>query len=392
MPNYTLEDVAKALCAKLMADYVVAVGHGAFKETFCICDNHGSTKALKILKPGCSAERTEREIEAMTRCSHPNVAPLEKLAEFEFLGSDVDTSDPSDENWWIPITENLAKLATELQPSALCSPAVVPRAFPNDYYDLLTKITKRLSARLKDSNQAVVQTAVASFSDLAVQGRALTIASILSRSPSERLFIVLVGNTEPRRELADPEELKGAMRLINALAEAGLMVTVGFSSSEMILWKAAGAQSCATGKFFNLRRFTITRFAEPGGGGGQIPYWFEESLLAFLRQSDLLRVRQRELLSSSSKANPFGDQILPAIPSKTPWLGLGWRQFLHWFADAEHRLENALASAEDLVSQADENWAAIEESRPRIFMEERANDGTWIRQWRRALEEFPYFE
>ncbi len=114
--------------------------------------------------------------------------------------------------------------------------------------------------------------------------------------------------------------------------------------------------------------------------------------MAFLRQSDLLRVRQRELLSSSSKANPFSEQILAAIPGKTPWLGLGWRQFLHWFADAEYRLENALASAEDLVSQADENWAAIEESRPRIFMEERANDGTWIRQWRRALEEFPYFE
>src|SRR5258708_26429544 len=87
MPNYTLEDVAKALCAELTADYVGAVGHGAFKETFCISDNHGSTKTLKILKPGCSAERTDREIEAMTRCSHPNVAPLEKLAEFEFLGS-----------------------------------------------------------------------------------------------------------------------------------------------------------------------------------------------------------------------------------------------------------------------------------------------------------------
>jgi hypothetical protein len=182
------------------------------------------------------------------------------------------------------------------------------------------------------------------------------------------------------------------MRLINALTEAGLIVTVGFCSSEMILWKAAGAHSCATGKFFNLRRFTITRWAEPGGGGGQIPYWFEESLLAFLRQSDLLRVQQRGLLSSSSRANPFGEQILAAIPNKMPWLGLGWRQFLHWFGDVEYRLENALTTAEDLVSHADENWATIESSKPRIFMEERPNDGTWIRQWLRALEEFPYFE
>ena len=145
-------------------------------------------------------------------------------------------------------------------------------------------------------------------------------------------------------------------------------------------------------EFFNLRRFTITRWLEPAGGGGQIPYWFEESLMAFLRQSDLLRVQQRQLLSSSSKANAFGEQILSAIPSKMAWLGLGWRQFLYWFGDAEYRLENGLASAEDLLSQADANWGTIEESRPRIFMEERANDGAWVRQWRRALEEFPYFE
>ena len=171
------------------------------------------------------------------------------LSKWDYFPKDVDTSDPSNENWWVPITENLGKLATELQPSALCSPAVVPRTYPNDYFDLLTKITKRLSERLRGTSQVIIQTVIANLSDLATPGRALTIASILSRSPVERFFIVLVGNTEPRRELADPEELKGAMRLINALTEAGLIVTVGFSSSEMILWKAAGAHSCATGSF-----------------------------------------------------------------------------------------------------------------------------------------------
>jgi hypothetical protein len=48
----------------------------------------------------------------------------------------------------------------------------------------------------------------------------------------------------------------------------------------MILWKAAGATNCATGKFFNLRRFTISRFEEPdSSGGGQLGYWFEKALL-----------------------------------------------------------------------------------------------------------------
>jgi len=41
--------------------------------------------------------------------------------------------------------------------------------------------------------------------------------------------------TASRRELADPEELKGAMKLIAALESGGQRVTVASCSSEMIL-------------------------------------------------------------------------------------------------------------------------------------------------------------
>jgi hypothetical protein len=91
----------------------------------------------------------------------------------------------------------------------------------------------------------------------------MEIASILSRSVAETIYLIFVGQTDPRRELSDEEALKGAMRLIASLEGAGLMVIVGFTSSDMVLWKAAGASSCATGKFFNLRRFTSSRFEEP---------------------------------------------------------------------------------------------------------------------------------
>jgi len=42
----------------------------------------------------------------------------------------------------------------------------------------------------------------------------------------------------------------------------------------MILWKAAGATNCASGKYFNLRRFTLSRLDEPeeNGGGGKANY------------------------------------------------------------------------------------------------------------------------
>jgi hypothetical protein len=85
------------------------------------------------------------------------------------------------------------------------------------------------------------------------------------------------------------------MKLIAALESSGQRVTVASCSSEMILWKAAGATNCATGKFFNLR-FTISRFEQPdSSGGGQLGYWFQEALLGFLRQSDLLRVNAQKL-------------------------------------------------------------------------------------------------
>ena len=122
---------------------------------------------------------------------------------------------------------------------------------------------------------------------------------------------MLVGTTHPRRELGDTEELKGAMQLISALKSAGLEVTVGFCSSDVVLWKAAGATACATGKFFNLQKiYTIPIRRPPAEVGGQLSYWFEEMLLANLRESDLIRVKNIGMLSEASHA----ESIRPEVP------------------------------------------------------------------------------
>lgn len=174
------------------------------------------------------------------------------------------------------------------------------------------------------------------------------------------------------------------------MAHGGQHVTVAFCSSDIILWKAAGATSCATGKFFNLRRFTLSRLLEDSsGGGGQLPYWFE--LLAFLRQSDLVRVQWHGLISAASKSNPFCDQILTAIPTNKAWVALGWRQFLYWFANAEYRIATDGVSPEDLLKVAADNWGAIEKAKPPIFMEERANNGDWVRQLASCTRRVPVF-
>ena len=104
---------------------------------------------------------------------------------------------------------------------------------------------------------------------------------------------------------------------------------VGFCSSDVVLWKIAGAEACATGKFFNLRRFTSSRFDEPSQGGGQLPYWYEESLVAFLRESDVLRLQRRGELSDASLANPFGQAILEKFIQEPGRLAGAWLETIH---------------------------------------------------------------
>ena len=314
-----------------------------------------------------------------------------RLPTWNYYPKDVDTADLGSEAWWSRLVDEVARTAAELEPAFVCSPAIARKTFPDEFYVEVVNNGNRLDAVLQGTSVTPMLTVIVNFPDLQSAARAMQISSIVSRCRVQDLLLVIVSETEPRREFAEPEEIKGVMRLIATLETGGQNVTVGFCSSDMILWKAAGATNCATGKFFNLRRFTLSRFDEPSGGGGQLEYWFEESLLAFLRQSDLLRVQTRGLLSESSNTNPYKDQILAAIPEKKRWLALAWRQFMYWFAEAEYRLANGVISAEEVVGIADSNWAAVEKTSPRLIMEERQNDGSWVRQWLRALVEFPYF-
>lgn len=187
------------------------------------------------------------------------------LRDWDYFPKDVDTADTTSAHWWDALNDAIAAAVAELRPNVVCSPAMIPKTFPDEYFVQLVRNGSGLRQRLQGVPVTVMQTAVASLGELATPGRAMKIASIISSTEVDECFLVFIGDTEPRRELSDPEELKGAMKLINALEQAGLRVLVGFCSSELLLWKTAGATSCATGKFFNLRRFTLSRFMEPVG-------------------------------------------------------------------------------------------------------------------------------
>jgi hypothetical protein len=310
------------------------------------------------------------------------------LPTWDYFPKDFDTADLTSGEWWSNLVGRIGILCSALRPAAACSPAVLPNSYSDDFFMQSVQVGSELCAVLSGSGVEPVQSAIVGLTELATAGRAEAIASILSRTKARRIYLVLVGVVEPRRELASVEELKGSMRLISALERSGLRVLVGFCSSDVVLWKAAGASDCATGKFFNLRRFTRTRFEEPRGGGGQLPYWYEESLMAFIRESDLLRVLPLDLPRLPSSRNPFGDSILAQLATSpgTAWLALAWRQFLYWFADIESRIAADAVNVGQLLQIAEGNWTTLDHAG--VLMEERQNEGAWLRAWRRSVVEF----
>lgn len=316
-----------------------------------------------------------------------------KLRKWSYFPKDVDTADFTDIRWWTDVNKKLAAACKKIKADAVCSPVVIPKVFDDKYYANSVRVGSELHGFMQKEGVSVMQTALVSFAELGSATRPLELASIISGTAADRVYLVLVGSTTPRREISEVDELKGAMQLINALERNNIPVVVGFCSSDIVLWKAAGASYCASGKFFNLRRFTRQRFEEPAEGGGQLPYWFEEELMAFLRQGDLLRMNKRGFVGPTSRRNPFGQQILAQIEEAErtrtklkPWLAISWRQFLYWFGDVEGRLSAGEVNAESLLTAADKNWSKLDKDK--VLMEERGNDGTWVRSWLNALSEY----
>jgi hypothetical protein len=309
-----------------------------------------------------------------------------ELGKWDYFPKDFDTADMTSEKWWEGILEAIATTAVSVGARAVCSPAVIASTFNNEYYDEMRGLADRLVQRPALQGLRVLETVIARIDELAAPNRALEIASVVSNTKASEIYLVLMSDVKPREELRDVDKLKGAMKLIHALEESGLPVLVGCCSSDVVLWKAAGATSCATGKFANLRRFTPGRFNEQEDGGRLFAYWFEEALLSFLRASDITRVQPHAVATTTT--NPFGVTVLAQLasdPSKA-WVGLGWRQYMHWFADVEQRLASRAVTARKLILAAERNWQTLEDND--VFMEEKANDGSWLRPWLRAVVEF----
>lgn len=76
------EDIARKIAAEQQLTFVGLRGEGAFKHTFEVTTADGDPFALKIFKSADVTERTTREVEAMQRCQHANIARLLALDHF----------------------------------------------------------------------------------------------------------------------------------------------------------------------------------------------------------------------------------------------------------------------------------------------------------------------
>ncbi len=307
-----------------------------------------------------------------------------QLSNWSYFPEDVDTADHTSLEWWGQVISNLIEAIQRLNLEAVCSPAILPRQFNERYYKLCLNIGEMLSSSLPNEI-SVLQTVIVDMADMAESDKAEIVASLITASKLDRIYMVLSSDVSPRREMSDASEIFGTMRCIRMLRDAGMEVLMGFCSSDVILWKTAGANSCGSGKFFNIRRFTRSRFGEPDEGWGQLPYWFEESLMAFIREPDILRLNSRNLLSEVSLTNPFSQQILNQLETQpsAPWLGLSWRQYLYWFADFERRFEDGQIAPVQMLREVDRKWSYLDTMN--ILMDERQNDGSWIRPWLAAM-------
>jgi hypothetical protein len=311
-----------------------------------------------------------------------------------YFPKDFDTADPSSATWWAKLVKPLADYAKRLNVEAVCSPAILPKKWSPEYYVLSAESYGLLADQLRGSAVRPVITVCVSLKELAETDDVLRIASIVtSRSPGWS-YIVVEAEIEPRREIAEAQCLSGLMLLVAMLERAGTRVLVSHCSSDILLMKAAGASHCASGKFFNLRRFSRSRFDDQqDGGGGQLPYWFEHSLLAFLREADIPRLRRsgfEGFIACGQSDNVFGKAILEQFANnpRKAWLGLSWRQYLAWFAAAETALTgpSALTTVNLWLLEAEKRWEQLQDKA--VLFEESRNDGRWIRPWRQAVADF----
>lgn len=346
--------------------------------------NHTPSEAIERLKR-LGARRDSLEIVLDPQLYNPS-SQRGKLTSWEYYSSEFETRDASDPEWWSARSGAIAAEALTIGANAICSPALIPRAWSNDYY--------RFTIDVGDATKSVAQmlgldtllTAIVPLDTLDAK-RTLEISSILSGSSCDRIYLCFLADGITQREpLRDASALASAVHLVRLLATTH-RIHVGCAAQDVVLWKAAGATDASSGKFLNVRRFSPSRWQEEEGEGRQVPYWNDDRLIALIRDSEVLRLnRDGWFTGRSFDENPASREILELLIRNKgePWQKLSWLQYLRWFSNMDGQIQD-LATGERMLVAADDAWGIVLQ-RKMLFVD-RFNDGSHIRSWLNALRE-----
>jgi len=308
------------------------------------------------------------------------------LPQWAHVTSDFETADLGDVGWWEERCRKLLLEGQRVGATSIASPAVIPRTFDPAYYDWVVNCADMLHQKADPQNISTLVTTIVYLPEIGLPGVAERIASIVTRTRVDRVYLVFYDDLQPRVQRTDIDALAGAITLIRALEFAGSRVLVAFSGLDMLLWKSAGATDVATGKFFNLRRFVPGRWDDPAEGGRVLPYWTDDEFATWLREDDVRLLLRIGLIDPTrADANPYSREILALLGTHSgdAWVRLGWRQYMYWFVQRESDMASGITTAQAILTHADRRWAALEQSGAFLF--ERANNGEWVRAWLNAL-------
>lgn len=309
-----------------------------------------------------------------------------QLGSWAYFPADFETANQGDVEWWQSRAADIVLNAKSVGADAACSPAFLPRHFSNDYYELIVNVADSMKAKGGEAGVEVLLTAIVGMRELFDPTRANAIASILSASDCDRLYLFFLDDAGPREQYKDSEALPTAVHLVRLLSET-MRVQVAFCGHDLVLWKFAGAQDVTSGKWLNVRRFSPGRWSDDESQGRQVAYWNEGHLLTLLRDADVLLLdRAKWYEGRSFAANPFSEQILQILRSRSgqPWQALSWKQYLRWVANTEANLATP-ALVSEYLARVDERWNDV--ARKRLLFVDRFNDGSWARVWSNACQE-----
>jgi hypothetical protein len=310
-----------------------------------------------------------------------------QLPNWSYFPSDFETGMKGDLPWWSTVAGKVIQAASSVKADIVCSPAFHPKQFSDDYYRLIVSIADTTKSIARDSDIETQITAIVPMSGLVVPARASAIASILSSSDCDRIYLMFVDDNPAREQYKDSEALPTAIHLVRLLSEV-MRVQVAFCSHDAVLWKFAGAHDITSGKFMNLRRYSPKRWNEDETTGGtQISYWNEGSMLTLLRDADVLMLdRDGYFNNENFSSNPVSTEIIEILRSRSgaPWQAKSWRQYLRWLSNIDAELASP-ESANSYLELADREWDTF--SKKRLKFVDRFNDGTWVRAWLNACSE-----